>query len=139
MPAKDDVVVSLHPDPLLLLHHFLGLYSQNWHLFNNGRVAAGTLLHNMFHWASSSNCAGDVPWLSVEPSSGTVAPGESIDLVVSFDSTDLDPGSYTAQIVINSNDPDENPTIVTADLTVPPPDIEVSPVSFDLGLLDRDA
>ena len=27
MPAKDDVVVSLHPDPLLLLHHFLGLYS----------------------------------------------------------------------------------------------------------------
>ncbi len=26
MPAKDDVVVSLHPDPLLLLHHFLGLY-----------------------------------------------------------------------------------------------------------------
>ena len=112
---------------------------RDWHLFNNGRVAAGTLLHNMFHWASSSNCAGDVPWLSVEPSSGTVAPGESIDLVVSFDSTDLDPGSYTAQIVINSNDPDENPTIVTADLTVPPPDIEVSPVSFDLGLLDRDA
>ena len=29
MPAKDDVVVSLHPDPLLLLHHFLGLYSRN--------------------------------------------------------------------------------------------------------------
>ena len=29
MPAKDDVVVSLHPDPLLLLHHFLGLYSTN--------------------------------------------------------------------------------------------------------------
>ena len=29
MPAKDDVVVSLHPDPLLLLHHFLGLYSSN--------------------------------------------------------------------------------------------------------------
>ena len=26
MPAKDDAVVSLHPDPLLLLHHFLGLY-----------------------------------------------------------------------------------------------------------------
>ena len=27
MPAKDDAVVSLTPDPLLFLHHFLGLYS----------------------------------------------------------------------------------------------------------------
>ena len=27
--AKDDAVVSLTPDPLLFLHHFLGLY---WHL-----------------------------------------------------------------------------------------------------------
>ena len=26
MPAKDDAVVSLTPDPLLFLHHFLGLY-----------------------------------------------------------------------------------------------------------------
>ena len=26
LPAKDDAVVSLTPDPLLFLHHFLGLY-----------------------------------------------------------------------------------------------------------------
>ena len=32
LPAKDDAVVSLTPDPLLFLHHFLGLYFiwQTW-------------------------------------------------------------------------------------------------------------
>ena len=33
LPAKDDAVVSLTPDPLLFLHHFLGLYSISWLIF----------------------------------------------------------------------------------------------------------
>ena len=74
---------------------------------------------------------------SVEPATGYVAPGESVDVTVTFDSTDLDPGVYTADIVINNNDPDEDPTVVTGSLTVPPPDIEVSPLAVDVGTLDR--
>ena len=40
MPAKDDVVVSLHPDPLLLLHHLLGLYYRFWRAFNLAGLAS---------------------------------------------------------------------------------------------------
>ena len=55
-----------------------------------------------------------------------------------FDSTDLDPGTYTAEIVVNNNDPDEDPTIISADLTVLAPNIGVDPLDFNLGNLDRD-
>ena len=66
-----------------------------------------------------------VPWLSVEPRSGTVAPGASVDLSVTFDATKLPPGTYAAKIVIGSNDVDE-PTLVVpvtqaSVAEVPPP------------------
>ena len=53
MPAKDDVVVSLHPNPLLLLHHFLGLYSQREEGYevttaDDGRDAVHILRHSQF-------------------------------------------------------------------------------------------
>ena len=77
---------------------------------------------------------GGVPWLIVNPDEGAVAPGGSFDVEVTFDATDLDPGTYTADIVINNNDPDENPTIVHATLTVEPPGIDVDPSSFNVAL-----
>ena len=73
-----------------------------------------------------------VSFMSVEPEVGSVAPGQSVTLTVTFDSTELEPGSHLAEIVIASNDPDENPTITTGSLTAPPPDIEVSLASFTL-------
>ena len=74
----------------------------------------------------------DVSWLRVEPLTEVVQPGSNIGLVVTFDSTDLDPGTYTADIVIANNDPDENPTTVMATLTVLAPDIQVSPQSINV-------
>ncbi len=47
---------------------------------------------------------------SVEPAMGTIAPGESMTVDVTFDSNDLIGGTYTDDLVINSNDP-VNPTI----------------------------
>lgn len=44
--------------------------------------------------------ASDVPWLSESPSSGTLAPGDSVTVTVTADSTDLEPGLYEATLTI---------------------------------------
>lgn len=46
-------------------------------------------------------------WLSVNPQRGTVPPGESIDLDVIFNSEGLNGGEYYVNIIIRSNDPEQ--------------------------------
>jgi len=72
--------------------------------------------------------AGDSTWLGESPNSGIVGPSSSEDITVSFDTSGLSVGDYSADIVIASNDPDENPTIVPVDLQVyvPMPDLVIS-------------
>jgi len=60
----------------------------------------------------------DCPWLDENPKSGTVEPGSSDEITVSIDTTGLAPGDYSAKIVINNNDPDEDPKVVPVHLTV---------------------
>ncbi|MEA1905524.1 MAG: dockerin type I domain-containing protein [Euryarchaeota archaeon] len=57
-------------------------------------------------------------WLSVDKTSGTVAPGSCDEITVTIDATDLNPGDYSAKIVISSNDLDEDPVTVPVTLTV---------------------
>ena len=61
-------------------------------------------------------------WLAVEPSSGTVPPGECVDLTVTFDASELDAGDYTGNITLTSND-----------ITDPMVDV---PVLFHVGTID---
>jgi len=44
-------------------------------------------------------------WLDVVPAAGTVAPGDSLRLTVTWDAGGLEVGSYGADIVLQSNDP----------------------------------
>ncbi|WP_109472288.1 S8 family serine peptidase [Ornithinimicrobium cavernae] len=44
-------------------------------------------------------------WTSVDPASGTVAAGESQQVTVTFDSSDMAGGEYTASLCLASNDP----------------------------------
>jgi Malectin domain len=61
----------------------------------------------------------DIPWLSEDPSSGTLAPGGSQEITVTVDTTGLEPGFYRARILISSNDP-RNPRLqVPVTLIVP--------------------
>jgi hypothetical protein len=47
----------------------------------------------------------DLPWLIEDPASGTVAPGDTAFIVVTFDTDGLTPDSaYDALILVNSND-----------------------------------
>jgi len=62
--------------------------------------------------------AFDVPWLSEDPVAGTIPAGSCQDVTVAFDSTGLAAGDYLANLVIDSNDPDEPQVVVPVRLTV---------------------
>ncbi|HQO08284.1 MAG TPA: T9SS type A sorting domain-containing protein, partial [Bacteroidales bacterium] len=55
------------------------------------------------------------PWISIEPSAGSLNVGESTDVIVTFNSSELDYGVYNADILFASN----NPFITQPEVTVP--------------------
>ncbi len=59
-----------------------------------------------------------VIWATVDPNSGTIDEGESDDVTVTVDATELPPGIYTAELLIETNDPDAQEVTVPITLTV---------------------
>jgi hypothetical protein len=62
----------------------------------------------------------DVPWLSVAPTSGSLAGGESADSTVTVDASGLAAGSYSANLCVTSNDAVTPLVTVPVSLTVQP-------------------
>ena len=60
----------------------------------------------------------DVPWLSLNPTSGSIPAGESEEVDVTLDATGLSEGVYQASIRVQSNDPDNPTRTVDVQLTV---------------------
>jgi len=80
---------------------------------------SGRILENGVPYAYAFQPVVDIPWLSENPSSGTLAPGASQAITVTVDTTGLAPGFYRARIIIRSNDP-RNPRLqVPVSLIVP--------------------
>ncbi|MBX3059499.1 MAG: proprotein convertase P-domain-containing protein [Anaerolineae bacterium] len=77
-----------------------------------------------------SDCSSpsDVPWLSVDPTSGSNGGGTSTDVTVTFDSTGLAAGAYTANLCVSSNDPDVGPGNGTS-LVILPVTLDVNEVA----------
>jgi hypothetical protein len=69
-------------------------------------------------WIGIPGVAPDCPWLSANPTSGSVPAGGSQNVDVIVDATGLAPGTYNCNLRIKSNDPDENPVIVPVQLNV---------------------
>jgi hypothetical protein len=65
----------------------------------------------------------DVPWLSTDPITGTIAPGGDQVVDVTFDSTGLAVGTYTATLCIESND--YYGTLVQVPVTLEIPEIAI--------------
>ncbi len=66
-----------------------------------------------------SNGSCELPdWLSIDPTSGELGPGDDQDVDVSIDAGELGEGNYQADICIASNDADSPVTTVPVDLTV---------------------
>ena len=80
--------------------------------------------------------AASANWLTITPERGTVPPGGSVGLAVTFDAAGLNGGDYDAAVLLASNDPDELEVRVPARLHVTgAPDIELSDTAFDFGRL----
>jgi subtilisin family serine protease len=78
-----------------------------------------------------------VPWLSVAPRTGTVAPQSSGYVTASFDATGMALGSYEAAIRFSTNDPNNAVVIVPVTLNVSDATsvdgVTALPARFDLG------
>jgi hypothetical protein len=78
--------------------------------------------------------AGDIPWVSTDPTSGTTAGGSATPVEVTFDATGLSFGVYEGTLCVQSDDPDEPEVLVALTLTVQEevldPDIDVSPTAI---------
>jgi hypothetical protein len=68
----------------------------------------------------SCDAPEDIPWLSLNPSSGSTPEGDSDDVEVTFDSTGLAAGDYEAVLCVNSNDQSDPVVEVPVTLTVEP-------------------
>ncbi len=68
------------------------------------------------HLLKLSNSDEDAGWLSVSPAAGTIQPGSVTPIQVVFNSTGLAPGSYSANILVHSNDPDQPVFTIPASL-----------------------
>ena len=81
------------------------------------------------------------PWLSENPTGGTLPSGESADIQIIANSTGLAPGDYTANVIISSNDPDNPDTTMPVMLTVlaNDPEISVAPTSINQTLITGDS
>ena len=56
-------------------------------------------------------CGSDIPWLSEDPTEGTVPPGGTVPVAVTFDSTGLFPGLRQAQLLITTDTPYTMPPV----------------------------
>jgi subtilisin family serine protease/subtilisin-like proprotein convertase family protein len=79
----------------------------------------------------SCDAPGGVSWVDVDPLAGTVIPGGMQDVSVTFDSTGLAMGEYTANLCLGSNDPVTPLVVVPLTLEVLEiPVIQVDPASL---------
>ena len=102
--------------------------------YQDAPSAVSDLIQKVAYYAAA--LAGEVEWLSVSDTSGTIAPGFSQDIELTFDATSLDTGSYVSEFFILSNDPDQPNISVPVDLEVDMyfPNISLSLDSFHVDL-----
>lgn len=73
-----------------------------------------------YNWNIRATLTGTAmdQWLTVNPSSGTVVPGANTDVAANFDASGLAIGNYYAEVVANSNDPNNSQVIIPVNLGV---------------------
>ena len=91
----------------------------------------GTLINGTQRVYSS---APIINWLDGDPASMTVEAGESFTLMAIFNAIGLDGGSYSGQVTIHSNDPENPQLVVPVELVVTPTaNINLSVTRLDFG------
>ena len=86
---------------------------------NSDYIGIDTLEYVSAGPAGPCTAPADVPWLSETPTSGVTAGSATTPVQVTFDSTGLAAGVYTANLCVTSNDPDAGPGNETELVIVP--------------------
>jgi hypothetical protein len=93
----------------------------------------GLTIENTGSASLSWSLSASDDWIAAGSTSGGIAPGGSATIDLTVGSSDLAPGTYNGEVVISSNDPDEDPVVVSVSHTVsevPLPDPRI--VSVDV-------
>jgi subtilisin family serine protease len=78
---------------------------------------------------------GEVSWLDLSPTQGTIGPGGETEVTVTFDSSGLEPGEHEGALCLESNDPARGQVIIPVTLEVIEiPRIEVAPDHLEAEL-----
>jgi len=79
----------------------------------------------------------EIPWMVIDPISGTLPPGQTTDVFVPCSALQLEPGIYLGTITVTSNDPDTPEIEIPVTFTVTEPeDITVMPDTLWFLTLD---
>ncbi|MGY6587193.1 MAG: choice-of-anchor J domain-containing protein [Wenzhouxiangella sp.] len=106
----------------------------------DGLFGAGVLGVTNFDFVPGF-CAGElstVSWLTASPDSGSVAAGDSQNVVVNINTVGLDNGDYLGYLCVSTNDPDASLVSIPVELTVdgdagPLPIADISPENLALA------
>lgn len=81
--------------------------------------------------ATGSTSVQNIGWLDWNPKSGTISPLDQTNVDFTVDTSTLSVGNYHADLILTSNDPDENSIQIPVNLTVTPlqHDINVSNIN----------
>jgi hypothetical protein len=114
-----------NPVPVSFGNEIYGFAFDSYPIANN--VNSPTLLvSSLYQRLTTENT-----WLLVNPTIGSVPPGDSLPIEVTVDAMGLALGSYNGSLQISSNDPNQPTVNVPVHLTVVPPDgLVVSPDSL---------
>lgn len=88
----------------------------NGHLWATNQTTQ--MVYQVDSGEATSVCNTDVPWLSEDPITGTLGPGDHTDIDVTYDSTGLPPATYHAQLKVSNDTPYAVPNVPVT-LTVP--------------------
>ena len=82
-----------------------------------------------YNWNIAAILDGDpiTHWLSADQMMGTVDPGASDEVILTFDATTLETGAYEAEVVVLSNDPENSSVSVPVTMNVNPVSVEELP------------
>jgi BACON domain-containing protein/carboxypeptidase family protein len=82
--------------------------------------------HSPLNWHVTATPFPSFTWLAATPAGGTVAPGQSEQVTVQVNTSQLTPGSYAGQVVLNGMDAKGNPApgnpqTIAVNLVIQPP------------------
>ncbi len=125
-PAGSDPVISVSPDNLSVTLQQGQMESRILTITNLG---GATLNWDQF---GGPGCVLPSQWVTAQPFGGSIPPGESQGMTVTFNAANLLSGEYTATLCLTSNDP-VNP-MVTVPLTLTVTAAEGTRILFNQSL-----